>query len=53
MDNMLKETVTKTIRFDKETIEKIEAMGKEAERDFSSQVRFMIKAYIKMKDQLN
>ena len=42
--------ITKTIKFDKDMIEKIMAMGKETERDFSSQVRFMLKEYIKIKE---
>lgn len=40
----------KSIRFDDELIKKIENMAKEAERDFSSQVRFMCREYIKMKE---
>ena len=44
------ETMKKTIIFDKEMIEKIEQMAKDAERDFSGQVRFIIKEYIKMKE---
>ncbi len=40
----------KSIRFTKELIEKIEKMAKESERDFSSQVRFMCREYIKMKE---
>ena len=31
-------------------IEKIEQMAKDSERDFSGQVRFIIKEYIKMKE---
>lgn len=42
----------KSIRFDNELIEKIEKMAKEAERDFSSQVRYMCKEYIRLKEQL-
>lgn len=44
------EQIKKTIIFDKETVEKIERMGKETERDFSGQVRWIIKEYIKMKE---
>ena len=44
------ETMQKTIIFDKEMIEKIEQMAKDAERDFSGQVRFIIKEYIKMQE---
>ena len=46
----LPETTSKSIRFENELIEKIEEMGREAERDFSSQVRFMLKEYIRMKE---
>lgn len=42
------ETTKKTIIFENETIQKIEEMAKEAERDFSGQVRFIIKEYIRM-----
>lgn len=44
------EPMKKTIIFDAETIEKIEKMAKESERDFSGQVRWIIKEYIKMKE---
>lgn len=50
---IIEEKITKGIRFDKELVEKIEEMGKEAERDFSSQVRFMLKEYIKLKEGLS
>lgn len=42
------EVVKKTINFDSEIAKKIEEMAKEAERDFSGQVRFIIKEYIRM-----
>lgn len=42
---------TKTIKMENELIEKITAMGKKAERDFSSQVRYMLKEYIKIKEE--
>lgn len=45
------ETTKKTIIFENETIEKIEKMAKESERDFSGQVRFIIKEYIRMKER--
>lgn len=44
------ETMKKTINFDVEMIEKIEKMAKEAERDFSGQVRWIIREYIRMKE---
>lgn len=42
---------TKTIKMENELIEKITMMGKKAERDFSSQVRYMLKEYIKIKEE--
>lgn len=44
------ETMKKTIIFETEMIEKIEKMAKEAERDFSGQVRWIIREYIKIKE---
>lgn len=44
------ETMKKTIIFETEMIEKIEKMAKDAERDFSGQVRWIIKEYIKIKE---
>lgn len=38
----------KSIRFDKELIEKIEKLAKESERDFSAQVRYICKKYLEM-----
>ncbi len=40
----------KTIDFEDELIKKIEKMAKEGERNFSGQVRWIIKEYIKMKE---
>lgn len=42
----------KTIRFEKDLINIIDKLAKENERDFSSQVRFMIKEYLKIKEIL-
>lgn len=42
------ETITKSIRFEKELIEKIEKLAKQNERDFSSQIRFILKEYLNM-----
>lgn len=49
-DDYLQETTLKGIRFENELIEKIKEMGREAERDFSAQVRFMVKEYIRMRE---
>lgn len=43
--------IVKSIRFDKETAEKIENLAKEAERNFSAQVRFMVNEYIKITER--
>lgn len=50
METYKKETITKTIRFDKETHNAIEKIAKQTERDFSSQVRFMCREYLRMKE---
>jgi len=40
----------KTINFEEELVSKIEKMAKEAERDLSGQVRWIIKEYIRLKE---
>ncbi len=45
------ETTKKTIIFENETIEKVEKMAKESERDFSGQIRFIIKEYIRLMEK--
>lgn len=42
--------VKKTINFDEELIKQIEKMAEETERDFSGQVRWMLKEYIRIKE---
>ena len=44
--------VKKTINFDDEMVKEIEKLAKDAERDFSGQIRFIVKAYIEMKKQM-
>ena len=46
-----KDLILKSIRFDPETVEKIQKMADEAERNFTEQVRFMLKEYIKIKEK--
>lgn len=46
-------TIKKTINFDEELVKEVEEMAKEAERDFSGQVRWIIKEYIKLKTNIN
>lgn len=41
----------KSIRLDNETISVIEKMARETERDFSGQVRWMLKEYIRIKEE--
>lgn len=45
------DTTQKTIRFDNDLIRTIDDLGKESERDFSSQVRFMLKEYLRIKER--
>lgn len=40
--------ITKTIRMPESLVNLINKMGKEKERDFSAQVRFIIKEYIRI-----
>lgn len=42
--------IKKTIIFDRELHDKVEQMGKAAERDFSGEVRWIIREYIRMKE---
>lgn len=48
---MNEEKIKKTIIFEKELHDKIVKIAEEADRDFSKQVKFMIKEYIKLKEQ--
>lgn len=50
MNPLNKETITKTIRFDIETHNKIEKLAEQSERDFSAQVRFICKEYLNLKE---
>lgn len=42
--------IKKTINFEEELVAQIEKMAKETERDFSGQVRWMLKEYIRIKE---
>lgn len=44
------ETVKKTINFDIEMVKRVEQLAKEAERDFSGEIRFIIKEYLRIKE---
>lgn len=48
-----KDLILKTIRFDPKTVATIQEMADESERNFTEQVRFIIKEYIRLKEQLN
>ena len=46
------ETESKTIRFEKDLIDKIDEMRKDTERNFSQQVKFMIKRYLEIIERM-
>lgn len=50
MDNLNKETITKTMRFEKELADKIQELAIDSKRDFTKQVKFMLSEYLKMKE---
>ena len=50
MDNLKKETMVKTLRFEKDLAEKIQEMAEKSQRDFTKQVRFMLLEYIRIKE---
>lgn len=50
MTDSKKQTIVKSIRFEKELADKIQKMADENQRDFTKQVRFMLLQYIQMKE---
>lgn len=49
MDKMqYNESQQKTLRMEKDLIEKIEKLAKESQRDFTKQVKFMLRKYIEI-----
>ena len=50
MQDEKKQLITKTVRIEKDLVEKITEIGKRSERDFSSQLRFMLKEYLRIKE---
>lgn len=52
MNPMLEDRVKKTILFEKDLYQKVQAMADENQRDFSKQVRYMLMEYIRLKEQL-
>lgn len=53
MNTILKDQVKKTMLFEKDLYEKVQAMAEDNQRDFSKQVRYMLIEYIRLKEQLN
>lgn len=47
----MSDTEPKTIRFEKEMIEKIDKMREGTERNFSQQVKWMLKQYLKIVEE--
>lgn len=45
----MEDKIKKTINFENELHDKISKMAEENERDFSKQVKFMLREYIKLK----
>ena len=52
MDYQKKETIVKSVRFEKELADKIQKMADENQRDFTKQVRFMLLKYIEMREKI-
>lgn len=46
----MEDKIKKTINFENELHDKISKMAEENERDFSKQVKFMLREYIKLKE---
>jgi len=51
-DFELQETQSKTIRIETELIKKIDEMRQGTERNFSQQVKFMLKKYIEISEKI-
>ena len=49
-DETTQDTTQKTIRMENELIATIEKLAEQSERDFSGQVRFMLKEYLRIKE---
>lgn len=47
-NNELQETTLKSIRLENSLIEQIEKMAEKYERDFTKQIKFMLKQYIEI-----
>ena len=51
MDNLQEEKIKKTVLFEKDLHDKIIEMSKHGGRDFSKQVKFMLREYIKVTEK--
>lgn len=51
MDNLQEEKIKKTVLFEKDLHDKIIEMSKNGGRDFSKQVKFMLREYIKVTEK--
>jgi len=50
-NNQLVETFPKTIRFELDLLRQIEELAEEQGRDFSKQVKFMLKKYLQLMEK--
>jgi len=50
-DYELQPTTPKTIRFEDDLIKKVDELRRGTERNFSQQVKFMLKKYLEIKEQ--
>lgn len=48
MNNENKETITKTMRFEKDLHDQIQKLAEENQRDFTKQIKFMVIEYMKI-----
>ena len=51
MDNLLPEKETKAIRMEKDLIDQINELREGTERNFSQQVKFMLRKYLQMMEK--
>ena len=49
-DYQLVEKETKSIRFERDLVQKIDDLRKGTERNFSQQVKFMLRMYLQLKE---
>lgn len=51
MNEINKETIVKSIRFEKSLCERIQQLADENQRDFTKQVRYMLIEWLKIKEK--